>query len=140
MSWTNLKFVEECQLDNGQRGVCARTDIPEGVVVGIYDGIVVQYKLDEHGQITDPDAHKEAIQLAVEADTVYGLVTPPGAPCGGIDYLNHSCRPNIVVRHQIVLVASRDISKDEPLTADYRTWDLVPYRETCWCPVPRCVI
>jgi hypothetical protein len=139
MTYTNHDLVEEYELANGQRGIRARTHIPAGEIIGIYGGMIVQYKLDG-GKITDPDARRLAVQLVVRGDTVYALVNPPSVPLSGIDFINHSCQPNVDVQGQIVLIAARDIRAGEPLTADYQDWDLVPYGERCWCPVPKCVI
>jgi uncharacterized protein len=139
MSYTKPGMVEEYTLDNGQRGIRALTDIPEGRLIGAYDGELVQYQLDERGQIPE-EAHRLAIQLFVEDGILYGLVTPPGKPFYGIDYLNHSCEPNVRAVDRIVVVAARDIRAGEPLVADYRPWDYVHANMECWCPVPRCVI
>jgi hypothetical protein len=127
-----------------ERGVKARTAIPAGKIVGIYGGEVHQYKL-VGGRITDPAAAREAVQLAVEGDTVFAMVTPDGGEFGGVDYLNHSCRPNLAVRRAPIIVATaRAVEADEELTANYLDWDEVHYRQPCWCPVPRrqprCVI
>lgn len=36
-----------------------------------------------------------------------------------VDYINHSCEPNVGFKGQIFLVAMRDINKDEQITFDY---------------------
>ncbi|MFA6523122.1 MAG: SET domain-containing protein [Candidatus Peribacteraceae bacterium] len=38
-----------------------------------------------------------------------------------VDFINHSCSPNSGFKGQIVLVAMRDIEKDEEITFDYCT-------------------
>ncbi len=38
-------------------------------------------------------------------------------------FLNHSCDPNVWMKNAFTLVARRDISPDEELTADYILWE-----------------
>jgi hypothetical protein len=138
-TWNDPR-VGTYRLANGQRGACARTGIPAGQIIGVFGGVPVLYPRAADGTISDPDAAQQAIQVAADDRFVYALVPPPGVPWRGIDYVNHSCRPNLVVRNQVVLVTARDIAAGEPLEADYRSWDLVHYGERCWCDPPRCVI
>ena len=143
-SWTDEDLVEEYPLGNGQRGIRARTHIPANTIIGAYGGEVRLYKVVD-GRIADPDAASQVIQIAVAGSTVLGLVTPGGARFYGIDFINHDCRsPTVIVENQIVLKTARDVAAGEPLTADYRTWDYVPYgipgQPNCWCDPPQCVI
>ncbi|HEX9030480.1 MAG TPA: SET domain-containing protein [Streptosporangiaceae bacterium] len=139
MSYTNCDLVEEYVLANGQKGIRARADIPAGTIIGIFDGEIRQFKLDE-GRLADADAHKEIAQVAVVDDVLLGLVTPPDAPFYGIDYMNHSCDPNVVVRDTIVVATTRAVAAGEVLTTDYRLWDLIPEGIPCWCSPSRCSI
>jgi hypothetical protein len=139
MSYTNLALVEEYPLANGQRGIRARADLAADTVIGVYDGEVKRFKLRD-GRIVDNEQHKYIVQVAVAEDILYGLVTPPGAAFYGIDYINHSCEPNVTFRDRIVLQTSRPVRAGERMTIDYRTWDLVPEGIACWCEPSRCAI
>jgi hypothetical protein len=140
-TWTDTGVVEEYTLDNGQRGIRARTAIPAGRIIGVFGGVPVLYELSPDGRITDPDAAQRAIQVAADDRTVYALVAPPGTPLVGIDYINHDCHdPTVTVENQVVLKTARDVAAGEPLRADYRPWDFVHYGERCWCSPPGCVI
>ncbi len=139
MPYTNFDLVEEYGLGDGEIGLRARTDIAEGVIIGIYDGVLRQFALKD-GRMVDNEMHKSAVQIAVENDTIFSIVTAGSGPFEGIDYVNHSCHPNIVVRDRVVMIASRPIAKGEPLTVDYREWDFVHEGVPCWCSPSRCVI
>jgi len=139
-TWTDHSLVTECTLANGERGCAARTTIPAGKIVGIYGGEIRQYKL-AGGRITDPAAAHEAIQLAIEGDTVFAMVTPDDGEFGGLDYINHSCFPNVAIRRAPIIVAAAcGIPAGQELRANYNRWDLVGYGQRCWCEPPRCVI
>jgi hypothetical protein len=62
---------------------------------------------------------------------------------GGENFLNHSCDPNAGFKGQIVLVAMRDIQKDEQITIDYAmVLHKAPkgsaYRMQCLCGAATC--
>jgi uncharacterized protein len=139
MSFTNLDLVEEYELGNGERGIRARADFPVGTVIGVYDGEARPFALRD-GRMVDNDQHKDVVQIRVEGDLLYGLVSAPGSPFYGIDYINHSCEPNITFRDRIVLLAAVDVRAGERLTIDYRAWDLIPEGIECWCEPSRCAI
>ena len=44
------------------------------------------------------------------------------------------------VEDQLYVYADRDIEPGEEITADYRTFNLVPEGKRCWCENPQCVI
>jgi uncharacterized protein len=139
MSYTNLSLVEERILDNDEREIAARVDIPPGTVIGIYDGEIREFAVKE-GRILDADAHKYIVQIALEGDVLFGLVSAPDAPFYGIDFINHSCHPNVVARDRVTLVAADAIKAGQRLTIDYRDWDLIPEGIPCWCSPSRCTI
>lgn len=62
---------------------------------------------------------------------------------GGINFLNHSCNPNVGIRGQIFWVAMRRIKKGEEVTCDYamalcRSKNAKPYRLKCLCGKKNC--
>jgi len=139
LSYTDSDLVEDYVLANGQLGIRARADIPAGTVIGVFDGEIKSYPLKE-GRLLDPDAHREIVQIAVSGDVLLGLVSYPDAPFYGIDYMNHSCQPNVVVRDRIVAETTKPVAAGEILTTDYRTWDFIPEGIPCWCQPSRCTI
>ena len=69
------------------------------------------------------------------------LVVAPVAPDhrdGSMLFTNHSCDPNLAIQGQIVLVAMRDVPRDEELTIDWATTDDGDYELRCRCGSPRC--
>jgi SET domain len=136
MTYTNWFYVEEFDLHGDEKGIKARTSIPAGQTIGIYDGELQEFPL-VNGKLEENDQHKFIVQVAMEGDRLYGLVTQTR---DGVDYINHSCSPNIVPRDRIILVASRDIEPGEILSMDYTKWDFVPEGIKCWCADSRCVI
>jgi len=137
VTYTNLDLVEEFELGNGEKGLRASKDIVHGTVVGVFGGNVKPYPLVD-GRLADPGLHRILVQLRLEGDVLYGMDT--GSELHGIDYVNHSCTPNIGVSNQIILTASRDIPAGEELVTDYREWDLVLEGLHCWCSSGYCVI
>ena len=71
-----------------------------------------------------------------------GLFLADPADSGVADdyHLNHSCDPNLWMRDEITLIARRDVSPGEELTADYGLWECDPsYQlEPCRCGLPLC--
>jgi hypothetical protein len=62
---------------------------------------------------------------------------------GGGNFLNHSCDPNAGFKGQIVLVAMRDIQKNEQITIDYamvlhKSSKGPAYRMKCLCGAASC--
>jgi hypothetical protein len=59
-------------------------------------------------------------------------------------YLNHSCEPNVGIRHRTVLVAFRDIAKDDEIAIDYAMFvdeygdEISEEQLVCRCASRRC--
>ncbi|MGW4843069.1 SET domain-containing protein [Nocardia brasiliensis] len=139
MSYTDFEIVTEELLPAGERGLVAKTAITAGTLIGIFDGEIRQFTLAD-GVFADTDMHKYTVQVHRAGDVLYGLVGTPPESFSGIDYINHSCAPNLTVQNRIVVVANRPIAVGERLTIDYRTWDFVREGQRCWCPTSTCVI
>ncbi len=136
MSYTDWRYVEEYTGPIIGRGIRAAGSIPEGSIIGIYDGVITEFPLKD-GALVDPAVHKRIVQVARTKDSLFGLLN---TVVSGIDYINHSCVPNISPQNRLILVANRDIEPGEPLTMDYRAWDLVPEGIACWCEPSACRI
>ncbi len=115
MSYSDWTFIEEHVDPLLGRGIKAARFIPEGTVIGIYDGRLNAFEL-RGGRLVDPAMHKRIVQVAIVGDTLYGLLNEH---VSGIDYINHSCKANVVAKDRIVLVTSTDVEKGEALTLDY---------------------
>jgi hypothetical protein len=62
----------------------------------------------------------------------------PEADLDDTDLFNHSCRPNLAVAGQIVLVARCEIEAGEELTFDYETTETAAVPFVCRCGMPEC--
>jgi len=137
MTYTNWDAVEVIQLKPEEKGLIAKRDIPAGEIIGVYDGEVQRFRLKD-GMLTDRDAHKYIVQLAVEGDILFGLYKKETR--SGIGFINHSCKANVVPKDRVILVADRPIPAGEALTVDYAKWDFIHEGIRCWCPEPNCII
>jgi uncharacterized protein len=140
MSYSNREFLETREISADHRGLYATRPIPAGTLLGVYDGRAAVADLGADGLGLDLDDFfwRQSVHLKREGNTLYYLI--PFEQPGGIDYLNHSCRPNAHVEQQLYLYASVDIDAGQEITADYRTFNLVAQRIHCWCKEARCVI
>jgi hypothetical protein len=58
----------------------------------------------------------------------------PGAEPSGIDFINHSCRPNCRADAGVLVVeTTKPIGKGEQLTLNYHHMDLIKLGLPCWC-------
>lgn len=139
MSYTVWDLVEVRALNNVDRALFAKRDIRRGQLIGCFDGRAAMFPVGADGRLeTGAFAFKDLIQLRRIGDAVLALA--PVDEFDGIDFINHSCRPNTVVRQGVVLTARRAIRKGEEITMDYRKIDAVPEGIRCWCPEPQCLI
>ena len=139
VSYTDWSLVRIGDVEAGEKGLFARVPIAEDQVIGCFDGRATLFEVDEDGRITDPRwSHRETIQLCRIG--TYLLALTPVDDFDGIDYLNHSCKPNAGIRKGVVLVATRAIEENEQITIDYRAVDHVLEDKKCWCEPSRCVI
>lgn len=80
----------------------------------------------------------------VDRPTYHSIQTGPGAhidDLGLFAYLNHSCRPNVIVDTSALdVVAARDIAAGEELTFFYPSteWDM-QHPFVCRCGTPECI-
>ena len=136
MTYTNWSLVAEATLPNGGRGAIAKCNIAPGRLLGVFQGDLARIAIRD-GRLAEPEKHINLVQIARDGDHLFGFIRNERT---GIGLINHSCRPNVRIENQIVVVADRLIAAGEPLTADYRAWDLVLEGIPCWCDDPRCII
>lgn len=140
MSYSDFRLVEVRDMGPDHRGLFAAANIPAGSLLGFFDGraAVADLGADGRGSGLDDFFWRQSVHLMREGNTLYYLI--PFEEPTGIDYLNHSCRPNAAVRQQLYVYAISEIDKGAEITADYRTFNLVSQEIPCWCPEPNCVI
>lgn len=136
LTYTNWSLVAEMQLPNGGRGAVARCNIEAGRLLGVFQGDLVRITIRDN-RLAEPEKHINLVQVARDGNYLFGFIRDERT---GIGLINHSCRPNVRIENQIVVVTDRPIRAGEALTADYRLWDLVPEGIPCWCDDPKCVI
>jgi hypothetical protein len=145
VSWTSFDLTETRSVGD-ERGIFARCDILERIVVGVFDGVVEVFQVGPDGQVDWRGFDGGmSIHLKLSGNRLYAIMPVPGAPVGGIDFINHSCRPNCRVdAGGLVVETSRFIAKDEQLTINYHEMDLIKLGRVCWCEhVPageRCIL
>lgn len=116
------------------RGVFATRDIPAGMVIGDYSGIMVRPD--------DEDEEKHGLYYMWYNDKVTILANPKK---DGIHLINHSCAPNCWMypyKGHTLYIATRKIFKGEELTVSYLLGtpedEEIPCQHTCKCATPLC--
>lgn len=114
-----------------QRGLFARKEISKGETIFIARGkhIRLNIKSDK-----DSALYPNAIGLST------GLWLDPEKN-NPLNFLNHSCNPNVGIRGSVTVVAMKNIKPGEHLVMDYSTTedDLLWKLETkCVCGAPNC--
>lgn len=137
MSYTNSEFVEVHAINDDHKAIHARAAVPKDTLLGFFDGKALLIDLDRADELDDY-WWRQSVHLKLIGRRL--LCFLPTETPDGIDFLNHSCRPNTRVEDQIYVFATRDIEPGEELTADYRTFNLVPEGKKCWCAEPLCEI
>jgi SET domain-containing protein len=114
------------------RGLLAVAPIDAGEIVAIKGGHIV----DTATLKTLPERLQESdIQIA-DGFHLAALDEDEFEPV--MLFLNHSCEPNVGFSGNIVLVAMRDISPGEELTADYALFDDYDGEMECRCQAGTC--
>jgi hypothetical protein len=137
MSFTNYDLVEVREIRPDHNAIYAKRLIRKNELLGFFDGKAYMVDLDKKDELEDY-WWRQSVHLKLLGNKLLCLL-PTWEP-EGVDYLNHSCRPNARVEEQLYVYADRDIEPGEEITADYRTFNLVPQNIRCWCPDPKCVI
>lgn len=138
MSYTKTELVEVREISDDHKAIHARTRIPKDTFLGFYDGKAMLVDLGHKDELDDFWWRQSMHLKIIEGDKL--LCFLPTEEPDGIDFLNHSCKPNARVEEHIYLYADRDILPGEEITADYRTFNLVPQGIRCWCAEPLCEI
>lgn len=132
MSWVDARVELRPSPIEGT-GMFARRAIVKGEPVVIWGGTVFTAEELRAGK-----ARKHSVAAIGEGLYLAGGVGEPESPD---DFMNHSCDPNVWMADDVTLVAMRDISAGEELTADYATWTTDPdwtLPGGCNCGSPMC--
>lgn len=134
MSWTDLTAVEILDVAD-QHGVFALRDIPGNHVVGVFDGIAQVFTVDPDGKVDwRGQDGTMSIHLKLVDGRLYAIMPFPGTPPDGIDFINHSCKPNCRCDAGVLVVETiRPIARGEQLTLNYHDMDLIKLGVPCWC-------
>lgn len=126
-----LKFYEspKCGL-----GVMAREPIAQGEVIGVFGGHVVP--LSRRSLLPDELEH---FYFQISDDLILTHLSLEQVRQSKIEFINHSCEPNVGFRGQIELVAMRDIQSEEIIAFDYAICTSEPgFRMECFCEGDSC--
>ncbi len=138
MSYSNFEFLEVREITADHKGIYATKAIAKDSLIGFFDGKSIMVDLSKKDSLDDY-WWRQSVHLRLEGTNLLCLL-PMWEP-EGVDYLNHSCHPNARVEQQLYVYADRDIAVGEEITADYRTFNLVPEGKQCWCQTEnRCEI
>ncbi|WP_224372243.1 SET domain-containing protein-lysine N-methyltransferase [Hyalangium versicolor] len=135
-TWTDERLRAGASSIDGN-GLFATCDIPEGTVLMIWGGVVV----DRH-QI---DYSKYRVETVVPISETQYLALPLSDTSESLDvFLNHSCDPTAWLIDEVTVVARRPIRAGEEITTEFATWfDYEPgsnysVNSICKCASPHC--
>ena len=138
MSYSNFDLIEVRSIRPGHKAIYAAAHIAKDTLLGFFDGKSILVDLEARDGLDDY-WWRQSVHLKLEGSKLLCLL-PMWEP-EGVDYLNHNCHPNARVEGQLYVYADRNIEPGEEITADYRTFNLVPEGKQCWCQTEnRCEI
>lgn len=116
------------------RGVRATNAIARAESVGVFGGFVVP--LGERGILPAEIAH---FYFQVSDDLILTHASLAQVRRSKIEFINHSCEPNVGFNGQIELIAMMDIPAGTPVTFDYALCTSeMDFKMECLCGSPRC--
>jgi SET domain-containing protein len=112
------------------RGLFAQRPFEKGDTIAACGGRVVEY--EEFSRLGD-ELRTHSLQID---DALFLVCDPDFEP---VDFLNHSCEPNVGMRGNVLFVALRAVEAGEELCYDYAMSDTNDYDEfVCACDMPSC--
>lgn len=132
-SWMNPK-LEVQETESYGKGVFAKKNIKKNEPVAIFGGYILTAK--EESLLSDK-YRDTGVQIADN------FILTSREKKEDVDYINHSCNPNVGYNGQIFVVAMRDIRKSEEITFDYamvlhRSKNVKRYKMKCLCGAKNC--
>jgi uncharacterized protein len=135
-TWADERVSVKASSIDGN-GLFATHDIPEGTVLMIWGGAVVDRRNIDYSQYRT--------ETVVPISETHYLALPSSDTSEALDvYLNHSCDPTAWLIDEVTLVARRTIKASEEITTEFATWfDYEPgssYSQDwgCKCASPLC--
>lgn len=119
-----LIYIKEAP--NRGSGVFAARDISKDEIIAEFKGPLVKIE-DMEG--IPKEVWDHLFNIGVDE---YVIAKEPAART------NHSCDPNAGIIRDVLLVAMRDIKKDEEITFDYSIITADNWKLECKCGSPRC--
>lgn len=100
-------------------GVFATKNIKKGELIGVWGGIV--YSAEEVESIAVKNSFFSTHTVSVYDGFYLGPISKAKNQVDDAELFNHCCNPNIGIFGQIILVARKNIKKNEELFFDYDT-------------------
>lgn len=126
-----LKLYESSKCGQGVKAI---NSIAGGEAIGIFGGHLVP--LSKRRLLP---AELEHFYFQVSDDLILTHISLEQVRHSKIEFINHSCEPNVGFRGQIELVAMRDIQPEESITFDYALCTSEPeFRMECFCEADAC--
>ena len=113
-------------------GLFAKKNIRKGTVVAAWGGRAITKKEIEH--LKKEMGYNYALQLYPG----FYLAETEISDLDTSDFINHSCSPNCKIVKRFLMVARRDIKKEEELTADFSNHSNKGQKLVCNCGSPNC--
>ena len=136
--WLNpkLEVRKTNKYEKGGKGTFANEKIKKGEIALVIGGYIMT--INEEANLPYPE-NDYGIQISENLV----LSTKNIQDAGGINFINHSCNPNIGFNGQIFLLAMRDIEKDEEIVFDYGmalfgSKGIYSYKMKCACGSREC--
>ncbi|HEX8737694.1 MAG TPA: SET domain-containing protein-lysine N-methyltransferase [Pyrinomonadaceae bacterium] len=115
-------------------GVRAKSAIEKGETIGIFGGHIVS--LEKRKFLP---AELEHFYFQVSDDLILTHISMAQVRQSKIEFINHSCAPNIGFSGQIELVAMREIRSGEIISFDYAICTSeTEFKMECFCQAERC--
>lgn len=115
-------------------GVRTKNEIAKGETVGVFGGHIIS--LAERKALLPALEH---FYFQVSDDLILTHISLEQIRQSKIEFINHSCEPNVGFRGQIELVALRDIEAGEAIAFDYATCTSEPeFKMECFCGTSAC--
>lgn len=115
-------------------GVRTTSEIAKGESVGIFGGHIISLRARKM-----LPAEMEHFYLQVSDELTLTHLSPEQVRHSKIEFINHSCEPNVGFRGQIELVAMRNIGAEEIIAFDYATCTSEPeFKMECFCGAADC--
>lgn len=134
-SWMNPK-LEVRETQKYGKGVFAKKDIKKSEILTIFGGYI---KTNKEEAKLENSISDEGVQIAED----FSLGVLKSGELENASFFNHNCNPNAGFKGQILLVAIRNIKKNEQILFDYamvlsKSKGAKLYKMKCFCGSKNC--